>query len=153
MADLVAVRAAIAAQVAANALPDLSTSAELLDTINPPMFLVAPAKPVTKVDVCLGAGLLDNLGEPITPTEFNIQGVLVIARADTVSNVQDNLDQWLGYERSEETVSIAMAIDMDPTLGGLVEWCIPTVIDSYGPIEWSGVMYFGARMNLNISMR
>ncbi len=153
MASLVQIRAAIANQVAANAYPALSASAEYLDTINPPMLLVIPGSPVAKIGVCLGEGLLDSAGRPVSPTEFSLRGHLVIARADTMSNVQDNLDQWLGFERTATSVSVAMAIAMDPTLGGTVEWCETTVEDGYGPIEWSGVMYFGARLNWNVSAR
>ena len=155
VADLVAIRAAIANQVAENALPALSTSAEYLDTINPPMLLVIPKAPVARVGVCLGEGLLDHAGRPMSPTEFTIAGHLVVARADTMANVQDNLDEWLGFENIPGTgpVSVAMAVAMDPTLGGTVEWCETTIVDGYGPIEWAGAMYFGARINWDVSAR
>ena len=46
MADLSAIRAAIAAQVGANAVPSLTTSAQFLDTLNAlPMFLMLPVRP------------------------------------------------------------------------------------------------------------
>ena len=153
MADLVAIRASIASQIAANALPSLSTSAEYLDTINPPMLLVIPRAPVARVGVCLGEGILDSSGRPLSPTEFTLAGYLVVARADTMANVQDNLDAWLGFEDTASTVSVAMAIAQDPTLGGTVEWCETTVVDGYGPIEWAGAMYFGARINWSVSAR
>ena len=153
MADLVQIRAAIASQIATNTVPALSTSAEYMDTINPPMLLVIPDSPVAKFDTTLGAGLLDGSGKPVRPTEFHLRAYLVVARSDTMVNVQDNLDQWLGYLRNSNTVSIAMAIDMDPTLGGLVEWCIPSIENGYGPVEWAGTMYFGAKLLLEVSMR
>jgi hypothetical protein len=134
-------------------VPALSTSAEYLDTINPPQLLVIPKAPVSNFAVCLGESQLDAGGRPLSPTEFVIAGHLVIARADTVSNVQDNLDQWLGFERTGSIVSVAMAIAMDPTLGGTVEWCETKIIDGYGPIEWAGAMYFGARFNWEVSAR
>lgn len=112
-----------------------------------------PGQPVAKFDVCLGAGLLDAFGDPLSPTEFSIRGHLIVSRANTISIVQDDLDQWLGYVRTANTVSVAMAIDMDPTLGGLVEWCIPTIEDGYGPIDVAGATYFGARLNLSVSAR
>lgn len=153
MADLVAIRASIAAQVAANALPSLSTSAEYLDTINPPMFLVLPKPPVAKFDVCLGGGIIEADGKPMSPTEFTISGALVVARADTMANVQDNIDKWLGSIRTSTQVSVQQAIEMDPTLGGTVEWCETLLIDSYGPIEWNGVMYFGSKFQFHVSAR
>jgi hypothetical protein len=154
MADLIAIRAALAAQVAANTVPALTASAELLDVLNSlPMFLVVPTRPVAKFDVCLGAGLLDGSGRPVTPTEFTLKGILPVSRGDTISNVQDTLDQWCGYQAIASTVPVAMAVDTDPTLGGAVEWCIVTSIDSYGPIEWAGVSYMGATFLFSVSAR
>jgi hypothetical protein len=103
----------------------------------------------------MGEGLLDTHGKPVSPTEFTLAGYLVVARADTMANVQDNLDAWLGFENIPGTgpVSVAMAIAMDPTLGGTVEWCETTTVDGYGPIEWAGSLYFGARINWNVSAR
>jgi hypothetical protein len=121
--------------------------------INPPMFLVMPGNPISKIGVCLGEGLLDAGGRPVSPTEFTIRAHLIVARADVIANVQDNLDTWLGFERTATAVSVGMAIAMDPTLGGTVEWCECTTEDSYAPIEIAGIMYFGARLNMNVSAR
>jgi hypothetical protein len=153
MADLVAIRQAIADQVAEYTLPALSTSAEYLDTINPPMLLVIPKPPVAKFDVCLGGRVIEADGLPMSPTEFTISGYLAVARADTIANVQDNLDAWLGSINTTAQVSVQQAIETDPTLGGLVEWCETKVVDGYGPIEWSGAMYFGARFHWEVSAR
>jgi hypothetical protein len=153
VADLVAVRESIASQVAANALPSLSTSAEYLDTINVPMLLVIPRPPVARFAVCMGESVIEPDGKPMSPVEFTISGFLAIARADTVANVQDNLDIWLGTLNTATSVSVEQAIAMDPTLGGTVEWCITTIVDGYGPIEWAGAMYFGARFNWHVSAR
>lgn len=117
------------------------------------MFLVIPGPNVARIGVCLGEGILGPDGRPLSPTEFGFRAHLIVARADTMSNVQDNLDRWLGFQRTATTVPVAMAIAMDPTLGGTVEWCECTVEDGYGPIEWAGAMYFGARLNLTVSAR
>lgn len=153
MADLVAIRASIASQISANTLPALSTSAEYLDTINPPMLLVIPRAPVAKFDVCLGGGIIAADGLPMSPTEFTLAGFLAVAKADTMANVQDNLDQWLGAVRTSTAVSVQQAIEMDPTLGKTVEWCETIIVDGYGPIEWAGAQYFGARFNWHVSTR
>jgi hypothetical protein len=154
MADVVAIRAAIAAQVAAAAVPALTTYAEYQAVLNIlPAFLVLPTRPIAKYDVCLGAGILDGSGNPMSPTDFTFRGILPVSKADTISNVQDYLDPWCGYQNTASTVSIAMALDLNPTLGGLVEWCNTTVVDSYGPIEWAGVEYFGASFIFEVSAR
>jgi hypothetical protein len=154
VADLVAIRASIAAQIGANAVPSLTASAQLLDSLpSLPMFLVLPTRPAARFDVCMGAGLVDGSGRPVTPTEFTLKGILPISRGDTISNVQDTLDQWCGYQSTPSVVPVAMAIDMDISLGGTVEWCIATLITDYGPISWSGVEYFGATFQFEVSAR
>jgi hypothetical protein len=119
------------------------------------MLLVIPRSPVAKIGVCLGEGLLDASGRPVSPTEFTLSGFLAVSKADTMSNVQDNLDEWLGFENIPVTgpVSVAMSIAMDPTLGGTVEWCETIIVDGYGPIDWAGAQYFGARFNWHVSAR
>jgi hypothetical protein len=154
VADVTAIRASIAAQIAANAVPSLAASAQLLDSLQAlPMFLVLPTRPVAKFDVTMGAGLLDGSGRPLTPTEFTLRGILPVSRGDTISNVQDTLDQWCGYQSTASVVPVAMAIDMDTSLGGTVEWCIATMITDYGPISWAGVAYFGATFEFSVSAR
>lgn len=117
------------------------------------MLLVLPGEPVAKFGVCLGESQLDASGRPLSPTEFKLSGHLPVARADIISNVQDTLDLWLGFERTAAAVSVAMAISMDPTLGGTVEWCVTTVVDRYAPIEWNDIMYMGARFLWDVSAR
>lgn len=116
------------------------------------MFLVIP-KPPIRFDVCLGGGVIAGDGLPMSPTEFGINGALVIAKADLMSNVQDNLDKWLGSVRTNTQVSVQQAIEMDPTLGKTVEWCETMVMDSYGPIDWNGAVYFGAKFQFHVSAR
>lgn len=117
------------------------------------MLLVIPRQPVAKFAVCMGEGIIEPDGKPMSPTEFTISGFLAVARADTMANVQDNLDVWLGSLHTAASVSVEQAIAADPTLGGTVEWCNTTVVDGYGPIDWAGSMYFGARFNWNVSAR
>ena len=153
MADLVQIRAAIAAQVAANTIPALSTSAEYQNMINPPMLLVFPRPPAVKFGITLGEGQLDASGRPLSPTEFMFKGALVVAKSDVMSNTQDYLDQWLGFQSTGTNVPVAMAIAMDPTLGGVVEFCETRLVSGYGPIEWQGASYFGAQFEWDVSAR
>ena len=153
MADLVQIRAAIANQVAANTVPALSTSAEYQSLINPPMLLVIPRPPGIKFGITLGEGQLDATGRPLSPTEFTFKGALVVAKADVMSNVQDYLDAWLGFQKTSTNVTVAMAIAMDPTLGGAVEYCETRIVSGYGPIDWMGAQYFGAQFEWDVSAR
>jgi hypothetical protein len=153
MANLSAVRAAIAAQINQYVQPALTAIAEPLDQINPPAALILPGKQLAKYSRTLG-GPLANLGGTLyAATDFNIDVCVVTSHATTTDRMQETLDQWLGFENGDGIVSVPMAIDMDITLGGAVEWCIPTTCDSYGPIEWSGQTFFGARIHFEISLQ
>ena len=47
-----------------------------------------------------------------------------------------------------EPDSIPAAIAADPTLGGLVQWCVPVSVSSYGLVQWAGVGHMGARLQV-----
>lgn len=117
------------------------------------MLLVFPRPPAAKFAVCLGENSLDSLGLPMSPTEFSLKGALVVANADIAGNVQDYLDQWLGHQRTATTVTVSMAVAMDPTLGGTVEFCETKIVSGYGPIHWMGAEYFGATFEWEVSAR
>lgn len=151
MANLTTVRAALAATIQAGTLPALAARGDLPDQINPPCALVVPAKNVGTYGITL-------IGNPATqaqllaPTEFNLDILVIVPRAPDINQVQNNLDQWLGFEYDDDSVSIAMAVSLDPTLGGACQYCVPISVDNYGPIEWNTVTYFGARIHTKVSM-
>ena len=86
-------------------------------------------------------------------TDFSLDVIVLVSHATTTDRMQDNLDQWLGFENGDGIVSVPMAIEKDISLGGVVSWCIPETCDSYGPIEWSGNSYFGARIHCSVSLQ
>lgn len=153
MANLSVVRAALANQIQEYAFPALRVNANPLDQINPPCAMILPGKPVAKYGRTLG-GPFANLGGTIyAATDINLDIIILVSHATTTDRMQQNLDQWLGFENDAEVVSVAMAIEKDISLGGVVEWCVPETCDSYGPIEWSGQSYFGARIHCSVSLQ
>lgn len=157
MADLTAVRNALAAQITAlssdaNGVP-LNCIAQPLDQITPPCALVLPARSnVAKFGICLGEGLVDDNGLPLSPAEFNLEILVIVAHASTTERVQQQLDQWLGFLSYGQTAtSVAGAVAQDPTLGGAVDYCECNNVMSYGPVDYNGTPYFGARISVTVS--
>lgn len=151
MANLTSIRAAMANTIQTYTNPVIQARAESPDTVEPPCAIVVPARNLGKYGVTL-------VGNPVTQsqllavTEFNLDIVVLVARAADINQVQNNLDQWLGFELDENVTSIPMALAIDPTLGGAVQFCEPMTVDSYGPVEWNGVTYFGARIHTIVSV-
>jgi hypothetical protein len=158
VASLGAVRDALAAAISANASPTLNCFAQPLDQITPPCALILPARNnFAKFGICLGEGLTNDQGLPLTPAEFNLDVLIIVAHASTTDRVQQTLDQWLGYESGTDpdtgntVVSVPFAVAIDPTLGGNVDFCECNNVISYGPVDYNGTPYFGARISVTVS--
>lgn len=78
---------------------------------------------------------------------INLTVLLIISDAQPSEKVQRALDSFLGIGAGE-TQSIAGAIMADTTLGGTVHFCVPMTVSNYGRIQYAGVDFFGARVNL-----
>jgi hypothetical protein len=153
VANLTAVRVALAAQIQANCQPQLICTAAPLDQITPPIALVLPARNnPAKYGICLGEGLVNDAGLPLAPAEFNLDILVIVAHASTTDRVQNQLDQWLGFDPGGSSpTSVAASVALDPTLGGSVDYAECNGVTSYGPIDYNGVMYFGARVSCTVS--
>jgi hypothetical protein len=151
MANLSVIRNALAQVISTNTYPQLPCYAQAPDTLNLPCAVVLPAKNVGKYGITL-------VGNPATQpnilavTEFNIDILVIVSRSSTIDRVQDTLDQWLGFENDATTVSVPMAIALNESLNGTVQFCEPINVDSYGPIEWNATTYFGARIHTVVSV-
>lgn len=151
MANLSDTRAALAAVIQAGTLPAIAARGDAPDQINPPCALVIPARNLGKYGVTL-VGNPATQSQLLSVTEFNLDILVIISRASDIEQVQSNLDKWLGFENSAGVVSIPMALALNPTLNGAVEYCEPMNVDSYGPIDYNGTMYFGARIHTIVSV-
>lgn len=134
MADLTEIRTALAAQIAE--YTGLRAEAQVKDQVSPPMALVMPSNPVITYGDTLSGG-----GE--TEVTINLAVLLLLSDAPPTEKVQRALDAYLGIGAGE-SVSIAGAISEDPSLGGVVQWCIPVSVTQYSRVEYGAVNYFGA---------
>ena len=134
--DLTAVRDALAAQITAQT--GLRTMAQPQDSISPPVAVIMPGNPLISYGDTLDGALTANL-----------LVIVMISDAAPVEKTQRALDTYLGIGSGEE-VSVPNAIMHDMTLGGNVHWCVPMTITTYGRIEYSGILYFGATLGVQL---
>lgn len=152
MANLSVIRAALAGQISHNTNPALPCLPKPTYTVNVPCALIVPARNVGKYGVTLGQSAMQpGGGRLMAVTEFNLDIIILVAKADEIENVQADLDQYIGMENDASTVSVPMAIALDDSLGGAVEFCEPMSVDSYGDVTWGNVVYWGARIHCVVS--
>jgi hypothetical protein len=137
MADLTTLRNNLAAQI--TQYTGLRCDGQARDQVTPPCAVVIPGQPFIRYGTTMGECMAINLAV-----------LLIISDAAPVEMTQRALDAYLGVETTNPSVSVPEAVLKDPTLGGIAEWCEPVSISSYGRIEYGGVTYFGARVNLDI---
>lgn len=158
MSNISVVRVAMAAQIGRLASPPLRSLPDPYDQINPPTGIVMPARQYVVYGTTLEGetgfgGVLGGQAQsfPASPTDFNLDYVLLVSHASTLERVEQGLDLWLGMENDATAVSVVAAVAADPSLGGTVSWCVPSYADSPGPISWNSVEYFGTRIHFNLS--
>ena len=158
MVNIVTVRNALAAQVNTYARPSLRMLADPEDQVNPPVGVVVPARSyvnyVTTLDGATGfGGYIGGQAQtfPSSPTNFNLDIMIVLAKSNTLERVEQDLDLWLGFENDTTAVSVPAAVLQDPTLGGTVSWCVPVTADAPGPVDWNGMQFLGARIHFQLS--
>lgn len=142
MADLIAIRNALAAQITAHT--GLAALAQARDQITPPVAVILPREPV----ISYGATMdVRDLPGALT---IGLQIVVIITDAAPVDATQRALDAYIGVGTDETVSSIPAAIDANPTMGALVDYTVCLSAGSYGRIEYAGVIYFGARIIVEI---
>jgi hypothetical protein len=142
MADLIAIRNALAAQITAHT--GLAVLAQARDQVNPPVAVILPREPV----IAYGATMdVHDLPGALT---VNLQVIVIITDAAPVDATQRALDTYIGVGKSETISSIPAAVDADPTLGALVDYTVCLSAGAYGRVEYAGVVYFGARIIVEI---
>lgn len=136
MADPTVLASALAAQI--QEFTGLRSLAQGRDQVNPPCAVVFPGQPFLSYGDTMDGAL-----------SMRLSVLIMITDAAPVEMSQRALNSYLGIGENQDQ-SIPNAIQMDPTLGGAAHWCVPLTADSYGRIEYSGVVYFGARLSVSI---
>ncbi len=137
MATLTEIRDALAAQISA-LVPGLRTAATVPGTINPPVAVVTPNP----------AALINYL--EVMNSELATWTMRVYIIVGTVSDrsAQTMLDNFLAPTGDS---SVPAAINSDQTLGGVVEYAVPTAAQRYGEIVYGGVSYLGCEILVDVS--
>lgn len=149
MASISDIRTALAAQIQAQT--GLTTVPRMPDQINPPVAAILPGIPYAKYGITLGESLIGLPGAVPVPVDYNLVVCVFTSRAPSLERAQQAVDQYLGMEPSDTVKSIPLAISADPTLGGVVEYCEPMLVQAYGDIEIAGQTYFQGRLTVSVS--
>ncbi len=139
MADLIAVRAALASQITVQT--GLRTLPEARDSIQPPVAVILPGQPYVTYGATMDGAFT-----------VNLRVLIVISDAAPDEKVQRALDAYLGIGSGTTASSIPDAIMADPTLGGIVHFAEPIAISTYGRISYAGIGYFGSRLDVQIGV-
>ena len=142
MTTLSAVKTALATQIQAQT--GLTCLPVMADQVNPPVGVILPGAPYAKYGVTLGAHL-GSLAQPVTAiVEMNLVVAIFVSRAPSLERAQNTVDQYL--------VTVPAAMEFDPTLGGIVEYCEPQIVQAYGDVEIAGQTYFQGRIAVAVSV-
>jgi hypothetical protein len=136
VADLTAIRNALAAQI--TAVAGLRAYGQAKDSVSPPAAVIIPGRPFMKYGVTM---------PPIRAADMRLVVLVVVSDSAPTDQTQQDLDAYLGIGTGEPG-SIALALQADPTLGGLVSDSYVDQISTYGRIDYAAVTYFGARLDV-----
>lgn len=137
MADVSTIRSALAARITAGT--GLRTLAEARDQVSPPVAIVLPGQPLVVYGQTMDGAVT-----------INLRVLMIISDAPPNEKVQRALDAYLGIGGGTTAASIPAAIMADPMLGGAVHFAEPISVSAYNRIEYAGVEYFGARLEIQV---
>lgn len=137
MADISAVRAALANQIASGT--GLRCVAEARDQVSPPVAVILPGSPFVVYGQTMDGAF-----------QINLRILVLVSDAPPTEKAQRSLDAYLGIGAGVSASSIPAALRADPTLGGAVAFAEVLSVGSYGQVEYAGVSYLGARVEVSI---
>lgn len=147
------IRAALAAQIAENT--GIDTRPYVPDSITPPMIAVQSSSNYATYGVTIGESVMGDFTgytEGVGVKEYNLQLLVLVSRASSMEQAQEDIDDLIdGDVQDDGKLPIPQAIAIDPSLGGVVDYCVVTTATSVGMIEISGQSYFSVRINLVVS--
>lgn len=147
------IRAALAAQVME--YTGVDTRPYVPDSITPPMIAVQSGSNYAQYGVTIGESVMGDLTgmtDGVGIKDYTFQLLVLVSRASSMEQAQADIDDLIdGDFRDTGELPIPQAIAIDPTLGGVVDYCVATTVTGVGMIEISGQSYFSARVNLQVS--
>lgn len=127
------IRAGIAKNLAT--ITGLRVTPYVPDNPNAPAAFVEPQ--TINYDLAFGRGL----------DELDFDVTLLVQRVTSERAGQDNLDLYVASSGSK---SVKTAIELDRTLGGLVQDCRVTNLTSYGQVSYGDTTYLGAVFSVKV---
>jgi hypothetical protein len=79
--------------------------------------------------------------------EFDFDVTVLVQRVTSERTSQDNLDAYIASSGSK---SVKSAIELDRTLGGLVQDCRVVSLSSYGQVSYGDSTYLGAVFSIKV---
>lgn len=134
MANLLDARHAL--QQVLSGLPDFPVFHYVADAAPPPCAWIEP----DTIDYLVTMGS-DKADYPLVVT--------VLTGRVNEAAAQDNLDRYLSPDGEQ---SIPLIVEQNTTLGGVVDYCVPTVMDNYGVFTFGGVEYIGAQISFEVTL-
>jgi hypothetical protein len=150
VATLTQIRQALASQIQTYCVnPQLRAQAEPLDQGVGPVALIVPGSPYIKYGDTF-ADSFNDLGQMQFGVCVNLCVLILVSDSSTADREQQQLDAFLDLGTAADQISVPMAIQMDPTLGGIVMSTIPIQVGHYGRVPYGGLEYFGARLEVQV---
>lgn len=136
MASVTSVREGLDARLAT--ITGLRHSAFAPGQVNEPHAFVIPDEPAITFDETMARG----------SDQMHMVIVLLVTKA-LDRTAQALLDAYLAGSGAQ---SVKAAIEGDVTLGGAADWTVVTGVPFYGPLEYNGVTYLGARFSVEVNV-
>lgn len=145
MASLNAIRGALAAALNGVGPPGqgIRASADMLASVNPPAAVVT-LPPGTS----LAWQTMGSAGQP-PAAQFTLRVAVLAGGAGEQAAGDQLLDTYLATTGDG---SLLAALAANPRLGGAVEWAVAQAIRGYGWVEWAGIPYLGAYLDVLVGV-
>jgi hypothetical protein len=147
MADLIAIRNAIAAAISNGT--GMRAFGQAHDSVTPPCAVVLPGQPLITYGDTMDSPVMGSPGSFRGAVTINLVILLIMSDAPLVEQTQRALDTYLGVGGTPGT-SVPDAIEADQNLGGTVHWVQCVSAGRYGRLEYSAITYFGAAVSVSI---
>ena len=148
-ATITEARKALAAQLQAN-ISGVTALPYMPDQVNPPVMAVLPGQPAVQYGLTLGEAMAAQGMQGIMGGEYNLVILVITTLASSIEEAQETLDSLIGFNGNTSCVQGAIA--EDSTLGGVVDFCVPMAVATYGQIDVAGQTYFGARITVKVGV-
>jgi hypothetical protein len=80
--------------------------------------------------------------------EYQLTVTVLTGRVNEAA-AQDQLDRFLSPDGAD---SIPLIVEQNPTLGGVVDYCVAVASDRYGTFTMGGVEYIGGQITFEVRL-